>query len=507
MSSKDDVQVVDSFTTDWSSSGSVRGRRFSAAMSEEMNRRLLDHLLQWSGRQEDLTFALWTPSVGQERFTALLHTPVLPGNGDRILHGNVAFTPEYLERALRAASKEQVGLAFLHSHLGPGWQDMSPDDIVAEQKRLAGPVAAMTDLPLLGLTCGTDGTWSARFWFHAGARRYERSWCESVRVAGRQLKANFNNAMVPAPEYQEEFKRTRTVWGAQNHKRFARLRIGIVGLGSVGMAVAECLARSGIERFVLLDFDEVQQHNLDRLQGTSNADDVGRLKVDVACELIRRSATARTVDVRKVPYSVVEEVGYRAALDCDVLFSCVDRPRPRQILNHVAYAHLIPVVDGGIAVRFRDGKFRGAEWQAQTVAPGLPCLECLEVFQSGDVDTERNGLLDDPGYMQGLPDDHRLKQNENVYPFSMNLASMEVMQLLALAAGLPQFDAGRVQRFHLVAGIMESYEGQHCKHGCDIESLVATGDSSFVLTGFDHAAARARLRQSSNLLRFSPCGR
>lgn len=507
MSNENDLQEVNALPTDWSSCGAVRGRRFSAAMSEEVNRRLLDHLLQWGNRQEDLTFALWTPSVSGDRFTALLHTPVLPGDRDRILQGNVAFTAAYLERALAVASQGQVGLALLHSHLGPGWQDMSSDDIVAEQKRLAGPVAAMTDLPLLGLTCGTDGTWSARFWFHAGARNYERHWCESVRVAGRRLRCDFNDSMLPAPEYREEFRRTRTVWGADNHKRFARLRVGIVGLGSVGMAVAECLARSGIERFVLLDFDEVQQHNLDRLQGISNSGDVGRLKVDVAGELIQRSATARSVDVRKVPHSVVEEKGYRAALDCDVLFSCVDRPRPRQILNHIAYAHLIPVVDGGIAVRFRDGNFRGAEWQAQTVAPGLPCLECLQVFQSGDVDTERNGLLDDPGYMQALPEDHRLKQNENVYPFSMNLASVEVMQLVALAAGLNQIDAGRVQRFHLVAGIMESDESQHCNPGCDIESLIATGDSSFLLTGFDHAAAKARARQSSSPIRTATSGR
>ena len=497
MNTRKNNAAADAAAVDWSVVEAVQGRRFSAAMSEDVDRQLLEHLLQWGDDQEDLTFALWTPSIGNDRFSALVHTPILPGVRDRNLHGNVAFAPEYLDRALAQAAREGKGLAFLHSHPGPGWQDMSRDDIVAEQQRLAGCVAGMTDLPLLGLTCGIDGTWSARFWFYAGAKRYERRWCESVRVAGRRLKCDFNDAVVRPPEFRELFKRTRTVWGDEGHKQIARLRVGIVGLGSVGMAVAEGLARSGIERFVLVDFDEVQRHNLDRLQGTSNSADVRRLKVDVASELIERSATARAVEVRKVPHSVVEEAGYRATLDCDVVFSCVDRPRARQILNHVAYAHLIPVVDGGIAVRFRGGKFRGAEWQAQTVAPGLACLECLEVFQSGDADTERNGLLDDPNYMQGLAADHRLKSNENVYPFSTNLASMEVMQFIALAAGLPQFDAGRVQRFYLVPGIMESNDSHACKPSCDISNLVATGDTAFLLTGFDHAATRARTRQSA----------
>jgi molybdopterin/thiamine biosynthesis adenylyltransferase len=290
------------------------------------------------------------------------------------------------------------------------------------------------------------------------------------------------------------------VWGAEGHAVLARLRIGIVGLGSVGMAVAENLARTGVERFSLIEFDEVQLHNLDRLQGANCTTDVGRPKIDVAKELIERSATARDVEVRRVPFSVVEPQGYDAALDCDVIFSCVDRPRARQLLNHVAYAHLIPVIDGGIAVLFRTlpgsaPVFRGAAWQAQTVGPGKPCLECLEAFDSSDVDTERQGLLEDPRYMQGLAEDHSLKRNENVYPFSANLASIEVMHLVALAAGLPQLDSFGKQRVQFVAGIMESDRSISCRPMCDISELVATGDRAFKLTGKDHAADGARQRQ------------
>ena len=43
------------------------------------------------------------------------------------------------------------------------WQDMSHDDIVAEKGHAVAAKAA-TGLPLLGLTAGNDGSWSARFW-------------------------------------------------------------------------------------------------------------------------------------------------------------------------------------------------------------------------------------------------------------------------------------------------------------------------------------------------------
>src|SRR3712207_8224358 len=42
---------------------------------------------------------------------------------------------DYLSRVL-ATVPDGCGIALLHSHLGPGWQDMSRDDDVAERDRL-----------------------------------------------------------------------------------------------------------------------------------------------------------------------------------------------------------------------------------------------------------------------------------------------------------------------------------------------------------------------------------
>lgn len=471
-------------------------KEHSVAFAGETDQKLQQFLLRLE-EQEELVFALWTPSRGSRRTTALVHTIIYPEAGDRILQGNVAFTKQYFERVCSIAVAEGCGICILHSHLGPGWQGMSRDDVLAETK-IAGAVETLTDLPLVGMTLGTDGTWSARFWLHLQGKKFKRQWCRNVRSVGAQLRLSFADHLVRKPVFQEMFKRTVTVWGEQEHANLARLRIGIVGLGSVGSLVAETLVRMGLQNFVLIDFDEVQTHNLDRLV-TATRRDVGKLKVDVTARRMKAAATAKGVHITKVPFSVVEEQGYRAALDCDVIFCCVDRPRARKVLNHFAYAHLIPVIDGGIAVRFKRGEFSGVDWQLQTVGPGRACLECLRTFTVDDAATEEAGMLDDPSYLKGLPNDHNFKRNENVFPFSANLASLEVFQLIALVTGAAgQTDFG-VQRFRWIPGVLEYDITRKCESSCDVASLIARGDSFFCLAGQDVGAEAARSRQHPTL--------
>ncbi len=137
------------------------GLSFSVAMTGALDARLAAHLDK-GARQEDLAFVYWRPSVGASRFTAILTDWVEPRDGDRILEGNASYTQAYVAHVLAGVAPGS-GIALLHSHLGPGWQDMSREDVVAERDRLASAVAGRTGLPLVGLTRGTDGAWSAGY--------------------------------------------------------------------------------------------------------------------------------------------------------------------------------------------------------------------------------------------------------------------------------------------------------------------------------------------------------
>ena len=451
--------------------------RYDVALTGEANSTSTQHLLQHYRRdehQEDLCFALWRPSTGQERLTALIDEVILPENGERLLHGNASFQPGYLGRALALARSKQAGLAFMHSHPSPGWQGMSEADIEAERDVLAYPAGA-TGLPLVGLTVGVDGQWSARFWERQGAHM-RRRWCEKTRLVGADLyQLHFNDDLVPAPTRREILRRTFDTWGITTQNAIARLHVGVVGLGSVGCLVAEAIARMGVGRVTLIDPDRVEEHNLDRLlYGTVG--DIGRLKVEVAADAMKRSATASDVDITALPLSVHQKSAYEHALDCDVIFSCVDRPMARDVLNFVSQAHMIPVIDGGIAVEFDAANERlfSTHWRAHLSTPSHQCLRCRGQYNSSLVVMELDGSLDDPSYVRNLPPSER-PANQNVFAFSQGVASMEVNLMLRYLVAADWWPSVHQQEYQFITGTMQASTGE-CGPHCSFTPRRSRGD-------------------------------
>jgi hypothetical protein len=470
----------------------LAGRRLAVAMTSELADRLTRHLDRPDG-QEGLCFLLWQPSTGATRTTAVLTDPVWPQSDEELLHGNVSFTAAYFLRAAQQAAEAGAGLALVHSHPGGrGWQALSSDDHAAEAGH-AAQAGVLTGLPLVGLTLATgDGTYSARAWQRVGRRSYTPAWCESVRVVGERLRVCWNDALRAPPAFRPIQARTVSAWGPAVQADLARLHVGVVGAGSVGALVAEALARVGIERITLLDFDTVELVNLDRLLHAGPRDArLARAKVEVLARALRRSATAARPQITAVDYSVVEPEGLAVALDCDGVFSCVDRPWPRAVLNLVAYAHLIPVVDGGILLNTDGGRMRGAEWRDHLAAPGRACLECLGQYDPALVQLERDGHLDDPSYLSALPAGHPLRRNENVFPFSAATAAAEVLQLLTgIVAPGGIADVG-AHLYHFTTGTLDRIT-TGCRSDCPYSTwLCARGDAHGLEVTGSHATAHA----------------
>ena len=69
--------------------------------------------------------------------------------------------------------------------------------------------------------------------------------------------------------------------GEDKIKSLGEKTLLVIGLGGVGGTALEALARSGVKNFVLIDFDKVDESNLNR-QILYTMLDVGKNKVDVA---------------------------------------------------------------------------------------------------------------------------------------------------------------------------------------------------------------------------------
>lgn len=143
--------------------------------------------------------------------------------------------------------------------------------------------------------------------------------------------------------------------------------VGIIGLGSGGSPVALELARSGVGRFVLIDFDIIELSNVAR--HVCDVRDLGRKKTRAVADKVR--AINPYAHIECYDYNICEQ---RAATEaalmlCDVLIAGTDNNESRFILNEIALKYQKPAIFGRVIVR-------GAGGDVVRVRPGTggPCL-------------------------------------------------------------------------------------------------------------------------------------
>ncbi|EKE03882.1 MAG: UBA/ThiF-type NAD/FAD binding protein [uncultured bacterium] len=76
------------------------------------------------------------------------------------------------------------------------------------------------------------------------------------------------------------YERNELIWGSEAQKSLFQKHVIVFGLGGVGSYTAEALARSGIGKFTLVDFDTVSESNINR-QLLAVISDIGKPKVEL----------------------------------------------------------------------------------------------------------------------------------------------------------------------------------------------------------------------------------
>lgn len=474
----------------------MNGLSTSVAMTAEVAGVLRAHLDRLDG-QEDICLATYRPSTGATRRTALITSVVAPEPGERHVHGNASIEGDYVIRAAVVAQARGDGLALCHSHpRARGWQAMSRPDRDAESS-FANLVRELTGFPLVGITYASgDDSWSARHWDTGAGTRVSPTHSTNVRVIGDTLRLSWNDALSRPEQPTRSQRRSVSCWGDFVHADLTRRRVLVVGAGSVGLDVAVRLAATGMLRVGVMDFDAVKVHNLDRLIGATPLDAaLGRAKVDVARRLMTLAATARKPAFEFYEHSICEPEGHAAALDYDVIVCCVDSPWARAVLNQIAYADLIPVIDGGIGIDvFEDGGMRSATWRTHVIRPGRPCLVCNEQLSPADIALDIQGLLDDPAYIAGAgrrPDD-----GQNVALLSVSVTASLLAQFVSLNVGVGGIGAPGPLQYHLSTHALE-HLAVETGAGCAYEAAVAAGDARQDLSGPHPVAHDARTHRAA----------
>ena len=467
-------------------------RTASVAMTADTHESLLDHLMRADG-QEDVCLATYRRSTGTSRVSALIRKVIWPKQGERFVHGNATVTGDYVLRAADIARDDGCGLVLLHSHPeGLGWQSVLGLDRDAESS-YANLGREITGLPLVGMTlAGGDETWSARHWDVGNGRHVHYTESTNVRVIGDRLAVSWNDALAPPPRSTKSQIRTVSAWGERCQADLARRRVLVVGAGSVGLDVFVRLAASGICRITVMDFDITQAHNMDRLIGAKRRDALlKRPKVHIAEREASQAATAANPRIDVSDLSICEPEGLRLALDHDIIFSCVDGPWPRAVLNSLAYADLIPVIDGGIGIdNFDDESMRNATWRSHAIRPGRPCMSCNGQLELGEVMLDKQGLLEDPRYLEAAGRSDK-PASQNVAPLSINVAASLLAQYVSYSVAPSGFGDPGPLRYSLNPHHLEHVDCQTRPH-CPAELAEGVGDERIVLTDRHERAEQMR---------------
>lgn len=129
--------------------------------------------------------------------------------------------------------------------------------------------------------------------------------------------------------------RTIMMLGEEKYNKIAHSHVLLVGVGGVGGAVFECLVRFGIDKISIIDFDTVDETNLNR-QIIATKNTVGQNKVDVA----KRRGLAINPHCQIDTYNIFltrENIDIISHINPDFVIDAIDSVKSK--LDLVQYCH------------------------------------------------------------------------------------------------------------------------------------------------------------------------
>lgn len=140
-------------------------------------------------------------------------------------------------------------------------------------------------------------------------------------------------------------------------------RVHIIGCGSVGSTVAENLARCGITKFTLWDFDDVEPHNI--VNQMFRKKDIGKSKIDALIDILTEINEDIADEVK------VEREGWHGQKLSGYVFLCMDSIEIRQQIvdKHFDNPYVLAMFD--FRTRLEDAQHYAADWSNRKMKEDL----------------------------------------------------------------------------------------------------------------------------------------
>ena len=124
--------------------------------------------------------------------------------------------------------------------------------------------------------------------------------------------------------------------GIDLHKRFSSATVAICGLGGLGSHIAVALARAGVGKLILIDFDRVDITNLHRQQYKANQ--IGIYKADALMENMLEIVPYS--EIKTVKEKITEENLVEILKDADIVCEAFDNAESKAMLVNGVLEHL-----------------------------------------------------------------------------------------------------------------------------------------------------------------------
>jgi hypothetical protein len=191
-------------------------------------------------------------------------------------------------------------------------------------------------------------------------------------------------------------------------ERLQRLSALVIGASGSGSPTVEQLVRLGIGEIVIVDDDEMEERNINRILNSTKQDvSAGRMKVDVLGDAIERMGLGtRVIRVRK---NLWDPEVIRIAAQSDVAFGCMDTVDGRYLLNRMATYYNLPYFDVGVRLEAlreggRKGRIREVCGTVNYLQPGRSSLMSRGLFTRQDIAAAGLRRTDPPAHERQIKD-------------------------------------------------------------------------------------------------------